>query len=70
MYPTFEVGDNTAVQTLLTLTMTGIVYRERGHFKQHLRFDHTPKTLCPGSVDGANGFPLLRGSKSDARSTI
>ena len=23
-----------------------------------------------GSLGGANGFPLLRGSKSDARSTI
>ena len=23
-----------------------------------------------GSMGGANGFPLLRGSKSDARSTI
>ena len=24
----------------------------------------------PGYMGGANGFPLLRGSKSDARSTI
>ena len=24
----------------------------------------------PGSMGGASGFPLLRGSKSDARSTI